>query len=364
MFHKHHRSRHGTQRLPVQKVQQAPQRPVCDFINRHRGRLRRDTIEFPTKAPGLGGTGRDVAPDECRPPAVGLALTVKASTGTGSFVFPYFLSCTKYTRDLEVSKLCLHILVISRGCDTRDHDDEPRPPVNRGHHHRCTAVVTVSKLAARRGISSKQHQDFVKKNPFQPNSKLRIMSCFSSKENEEYIDSSSWAPSEKIAETVIGAAEDSSGKVNFLLKWQGIEEFDLIVVKEANLMCPQLILKFYEERLTWQVSKRTLSYSTITSCASSDTRPIKECRKRSTRKKKANKSNQSVKSDDIENTVNVDRDQNGVSEDMTNNVDENGAPPEKVAEKSDLIVAKEAYLRCQQLVLKWYQDRITWHINN
>lgn len=51
-------------------------------------------------------------------------------------------------------------------------------------------------------------------------------------------------------ERIVGST-DESGELVFLVEWKGSKWADLVPAREANVKCPQVVIKYYEKHLVW-----------------------------------------------------------------------------------------------------------------
>ncbi|KAG5325339.1 CBX5 protein, partial [Pseudoatta argentina] len=59
------------------------------------------------------------------------------------------------------------------------------------------------------------------------------------------------------ADKILGSADDN-GKLMYLIQWKGTDAVDMVSASEANVKCPQIVIRFYEDRITWKRTKNKI----------------------------------------------------------------------------------------------------------
>jgi len=57
-------------------------------------------------------------------------------------------------------------------------------------------------------------------------------------------------PIHTFPEKIMGVTVEN-GELVFSMKWRGREELKSIPAKDCNIMCPQIVIKYYEKRIKW-----------------------------------------------------------------------------------------------------------------
>ncbi|XP_055084013.1 chromobox protein homolog 3b [Periophthalmus magnuspinnatus] len=72
--------------------------------------------------------------------------------------------------------------------------------------------------------------------------------------NAELSDSKSHLSPRQEPECIIGST-DRRGELMFLVKWKNSEDVALLPAREVSARCPQVVINFYEQKLTWHCSE-------------------------------------------------------------------------------------------------------------
>jgi len=159
------------------------------------------------------------------------------------------------------------------------------------------------------------------------------------------------SPAQNKAEKIIGAT-NATGKLMFLMKWEGIDNFDLITAEEANIMYQEIVLNFYRKRLTANFSQPKKNVEKSDESGTSNLTGNN------------NKDNEDSISEKIENNVSETTPVQNIPEKIVGSAMNGGQLMLLVkwvgTKEPNLISVEEAHLICPKLAIEFYQERLEW----
>lgn len=98
-------------------------------------------------------------------------------------------------------------------------------------------------------LQSQQQQQQQPPPPPQPQTDSSVLQL-----NTELSDIKSPLSSYQEPECIIGST-DRRGELMFLVKWKNSEDVALLPARDVSIRCPQVVISFYEQKLTWHCSE-------------------------------------------------------------------------------------------------------------
>ncbi|CAO1343007.1 unnamed protein product [Diamesa hyperborea] len=192
---------------------------------------------------------------------------------------------------------------------------------------------------------------------------------------------------EYVVEKIVNRRVDKNGKIDYLLKWKGYDEAQNTWEPKDNLECPELIKEFEVNYKLKQDAKEAESKSKRSSTKSSKKRRVSTSSNddsNSSKKEETSKRTKKVESkteDKVERSEpSMDDNENDKEKDLKGaSPFEIGLEPDKIigatevnkelaflvqwknSNKAQLIPSKLARIKCPQLVIDFYEQRLTWH---